>query len=388
MKLKRLWQALPWDGEGWSRPGDPALARLCTASAAGWRRRIPSFLRPLSQVVQHGAWPIAAVVGTRRYARLRCFATGRALTILRDCIATGADPIDADLWRAIFDERAPLGQRAAGILLSQLGDRQGHHLLGDKLATAQRLAQAGLDVPRNLLSLPRQGDLSPQTLSAITGPAFVKPRGGFGGRGTFVLLPDSGGHWRVEEQVVDTSALIARLRSSDTELLIQELLRPPQALADLAEGWRPAVLRLTTARHAMGTPPFLHSALLVIPVPKRHPRNFLEGQIFVPVSLKDGRLVAGYRFATPQARIRSLPWNDATIEGREIPGFNLAAEASLAAASAVPALPLINWDIVPTPRGPVILEGNTGGNWLLTNLPARDDLAACSLPPLLVEWLR
>jgi hypothetical protein len=40
----------------------------------------------------------------------------------------------------------------------------------------------------------------------------------------------------------------------------------------------------------------------------------------------------------------------------------------LSAMKLLPDLALVDWDVIVTSRGPVILEGNTGGDWILTCL--------------------
>ena len=57
---------------------------------------------------------------------------------------------------------------------------------------------------------------------------------------------------------------------------------------------------------------------------------------------------------------------------------------ALHAMELVPDLPLVAWDIIPAAEGPVILEGNTGGDWILTCLGAGDT----DLVGLLHEWQR
>ena len=52
----------------------------------------------------------------------------------------------------------------------------------------------------------------------------------------------------------------------------------------------------------------------------------------------------------------------------------------------LPGLPLVNWDLMLTPEGPVILEGNTCGDWILTNLSALQEMDTARLEPLLRRW--
>src|SRR5690606_21334571 len=141
------------------------------------------------------------------------------------------------------------------------------------------------------------------------------------------------------------------------------------ALDDLADAGRPPVLRLTTARAVDGAP-FLYSALLAIPVPGVSPRAFLRGHLWAPTDRTSGRLAAAASLGAPARRFEALPWNGAPIAGRELPGFAAAADAAVRAMRLIPALPLVNWDVILAPQGPVFLEGNAVGNWILTCLGA------------------
>jgi hypothetical protein len=145
------------------------------------------------------------------------------------------------------------------------------------------------------------------------------------------------------------------------------------------------VLRLTTARNP-GEAPFLHSAFLAFDVPGENPRNFIRGQIRVPVHPRTAVMGAGIWFLHPGKNYQALPWNQAPLAGGGVPDFRRAAEMTLQAMALLPGLPLVNWDLMLTPEGPIILEGNTCGDWILTNLSAIQELDTPSLEPLLRRW--
>jgi len=44
--------------------------------------------------------------------------------------------------------------------------------------------------------------------------------------------------------------------------------------------------------------------------------------------------------------------------------------------------------VVLTNTGPVLLEGNTSGNWILASLPGVYGLDAGPLAPILAHWMR
>lgn len=336
------------------------------------------------------AHPLAAGAGCCWYARRRGLGAGAAWRLYRDCIATGGTPLDVDLWRGLHGGRNPLPQRAASLLLPRLGDPAAHALLADKMAAAARLTAAGAVFPATPVVLSQGQSVDPDRLVPVAAAGaglFVKPRHGHGGAGAFGLRHDGGG-WQIDARPVDATALAARLNRllGADDLLVQEHLAPCTALADLATADRAPVLRLATARRP-DEAPFLQSALLTVPVPDRHPRDFLHGGIQVPVDPASGRLAAGILLGAPRRPIPRLPWNNARLAGCTLPGFEDAVAMALGAMTALPGLALVHWDLIPSTCGMVMLEGNTGGNWILATLPGAFGLETASLPPLLRAWL-
>ena len=208
-----------------------------------------------------------------------------------------------------------------------------------------------------MLGLVRPGGGLPADAPAWTHPGtlFIKPRYGSGGRGARVIK--------------DAASLDGDVRD---DTLVQACLTGP-------------LLRLTTARNP-GELPFLHSALLAFDVPGERPQNFIRGQIRVPVDPRTGLMGAGIWFLYPGVRYAVLPWNQAPLTGSPVQDFRRAAEMVLQAMALVPGLPVVNWDLMLTPRGPIILEGNTCGDWILANLSAVQGMATIPLVPLLQRW--
>ncbi len=281
------------------------------------------------------------------------------MRLFLDCLRSGARPNEAWVWREFFrvPPLHPLPGRAAGRLLSILGAASEHRILNDKLATSEMLVRGGLTVP-SLLGIIRPGTGLAPDAPAWTHPGelFIKPRQGSGGRGA-----------RVVQGAASLPADVA------TEMLVQARLTGP-------------VLRLTTARNP-GEAPFVHSALLAFDVPGENPRNFIRGQIRVPIDTHSGGMKGGIWFLHPAVRYAALPWNQAPIENWPAPDFKRAAEMALQAMALVSGLALVNWDMMLTPSGPVILEGNTCGDWILTNLGEIQGLDTPPLVPLLRRWV-
>lgn len=385
--LGKVWTRLPYDGRGLGSPAEAELAALRRSAQSRFWKRIPWWSRPVAIPLSRLAFLPAAAFRARRFSGALNLPFKIRHRLLADCLWSGADPLDAFIWRqCVAPEPHPLPGRATSAVLSQVGDTGERRLLSDKLAAAERLQQAGLPTPQLLSVLPPGGNVDPSSSPwCRPGALFVKPRFGCGSRGTMSVDVIAPGLYRIGQRTpTDATGLQAALTAAG-DLLVQTRLTATVCMSDLAESGTAPVLRLTTARRP-GEAPFLHSALLSIDVPGEHPRNFIRGQIRIPVHPLTGRMGPGLWFLNPRERYGSLPWNGARLEGRALPGFQRSVNIALQAMSVVPGLPLVNWDLILSPDGPVILEGNTVGNWILTNLAAAHGMPAVPLIPLLKSW--
>ena len=388
--LRQIWNHLPFDGWGWGRSGDGHIDRIRRHGASGFWSRRPVWARPFGPLLSRALWTLAAAQSVRRLARTEDLGPRAALALYGDCLMSGARAEEALIHRAHYRRRHPFPAIAVLLSLPRLGDPAEHQFLGDKQATSNRLAAAGLDVPVLYAEI-EQGGAPDLTAPPWTAPAalLVKPRHGSNGRGirtVDVLWPGcvrvAGGRLVSTQQFADHLTRLARFDSC----LVQERLTPAPELAGLAAGIKPPVVRLAVA-HAPGEPPFVHSALLALDMPGIDPNDLLRGKLRAPVDLATGRLGPALLFANPRETFAAAPWNGAPIAGLELPRFTETIAAVLKASALFPGLALINWELVPAPRGPVFLEGNTAGNWNTTEFPR---IAAPDYPSVsatLARWL-
>lgn len=381
---RRLWRSLPWDGQGLGSATDPELSRLSRWASREWRRERAPVLHGAVWLASRLLWPFAAFGRVMHFSRR---VEGVApVSLYLDCVGTGATPIEAHVWRALHATPHPLPARAAALLLSRLGAPEAHRLLADKLGAATALSGAGVRFPELVDMFERGRPVACPLPTALHRPLFWKPRHGHANRDVFALVPQ-GGAWLIDGRVISESDLHARLERvvSQDDLLIQERFVAAPDLADLAVADRAPVLRLVTAR-LPGAEPFLHSALLTIGVPDRNPAHFLEGAVHVPVDRATGRMLRGLSLSRPSERLERLPWNASVLTRRPLPDFERAVDAALTAMRALPPLPLVHWDVILTGGGPVFLEGNSSGNWIIASLPALEGQTAGDLAGLLAHW--
>jgi len=356
---------LPYDGQGFVAPADARLRHLRERGAASFWRRVPRGLQWPAIAATRIASIVAAYWRVRAFERANELDWRAARRLLGDCLATGARPNEAFIWRQVFGGRHPLPGHSAGLALASLGDPAAHRLLADKQATAELLRGAGLATPVTYAIVARGGAV--ELLTPPLGALFLKPRHGAGGRGA--VAANASGSVRVVA------------RACDDDLLVQERLAATAQLLDLATDGRPPVLCLTAAREPGGAP-FLHAAFLAVAVPGEPARHFSRGHLRVPIDPASGALRDGLWLADPDRRVARTWWDHTPITGRKVPAFADAVASVLRAMELLPGLALANWDVIVTPRGPVILEGNTGGDWILTCLGADPG----PLIDLLMRW--
>jgi hypothetical protein len=378
-----LTDRMPLDGRGWAWPHDER--RLLFETLAGSiGRRLPA---PAAGLVLAGArlaWLPVAFWGAWRFSRQREHRASFGPLFL-DCLMAGARAREAWIWRELFGERIEFGNRASSTLLALLGEPAGHALLVDKAAAAQALRAGGAPTPQTLALIgpgSTEDDLQPIRSAGIG--LVIKQQKGFGAHGLVMAEPHGADRWQVNGAVSSWEDLSARLRGTGKPMLAQPRLYGARALAGFLDAERPPVLRITTARRPGGAP-FLHCAYLSIPVPGSLSDDYLRKDIRALVDPVSGRLDAAVLFAAPWASLAVAPWNGAEIEGRVLEGVPAAVQATLTAAAAIPPVPVISWDVVLTDAGPMILEGNSMGSWLLANFGRRGRNAA-SLLPALAEW--
>lgn len=383
---------LPIDGQGTRSPADDEFADLRRWASSRWRSRQSLWVRVLLVPAARCAWYVATPLLVRRFARALDLPASARAPLRVHCLRSGAQPVDAWIWHHVFSPTArhPLPGRATSVFLSEIGNRAASQLLADKIATADLLEAAGLSTPP-CLAMIRRGATANLDAPPWLAPAalFVKPRHGAARRGVLAIDVLGAGRYRIDGgQPIGRPPLLERMRigAAHDDLLVQARLTPASEIVDLMAGDDVPVLRVTTAREPNGQP-FVHSALLEVHVPGERPRSFIRGHLYAPIELRAGELRSGVWFARPHERYARLPWNAALLDGRPLAGLRPALAAAVRAMQLLPGVPLVNWDIVLAPQGPVILEGNTGGNWILTSLPERLGVETVPIVPLLRRWV-
>lgn len=289
--------------------------------------------------------------------------------LLREYIANGLHLIEPDA-RQDFVGAA----RAAHIcqVINRVGDIRG--LVADKLLFDQMLGRFGFRVPElqgcfgrqidapNLNSMPTQKELKQFFLSEARFPIFAKPQLGQQSKGIFVIngfeqqgnLVDLDGR-----EPVHLKDFIKQVRAAigTSTLMLQSKVRQHSEISKRV-GDTLATLRIVTYRHRKDY--YVHSAFWKIPRIGQLADNVWRGGLLGSVDAEKG--LVGALSIGANVDFYDKPTHPDTgkiLNGFEIPFWQEAVETAKAAASLMPNLPLIGWDIGIAEDGPVIVEANS-----------------------------
>ena len=95
-----------------------------------------------------------------------------------------------------------------------------------------------------------------------------------------------------------------------------------------------------------------------------------NGGLYVPVDLKTGVMgKALYGKSSAEYKWTSVhPSTGIKFEGKKVPYWDETVSLALSASKISPGLPRVGWDIVQSPEGPKLLEGNVGGSIVIDQL--------------------
>lgn len=246
--------------------------------------------------------------------------------------------------------------------------------MADKRRFATIAAEHGLATPPVLATLRRAGtdddtlaDWSARLRATAPEDFVVKPLAGMSARGVRVLRRDGDGvadHAGVRMRWRDLAA--AMLADAEAYVL-QPRLRPHPALRELTGQEGLHTLRIITLMPRGGPPEVLYAVLRIV-TGGAAVDNFrvsgggVTGNLIARVTA-DGTLAAPFR-AAPDGhglvRVHEHPDTGRRLTGVRVPDWDACVALALRAAAAFPKLPCPGWDIAPTDRGPVIVEGNGG----------------------------
>jgi len=270
-------------------------------------------------------------------------------------------------------------------------------LVTDKLITSRMLQSCGIAQPEHLgtfgLPLGRFDRAAPlrtreELAQFLAAPGradfFLKPAYGRGGAGHFSVgrCLREGKAWELlpDRSMVTTDALIDRVVAAGTPYIAQRRLRPHQELACFGAN----VLHTIRFITVLDGDVTIAQAALKIGTGAGPVDNMAMGNIIAGIDMETGVLGAAYEHYSAGRLllcrpVTTHPLTNSGIEGRQIPLWREALETVHKAAACFYLMSVAAWDVALTDQGPVVIEGNSDPNWLLTQVANDEGLLATPL---------
>lgn len=371
---------------------------LCSGPASGFQAkmsslywlRIPALWRPAAVLTAKVIWIFACLIRWRQ-ALAQLDRGADRWGILRESLLSGKSSSEIILQRKLFPNAAEaiIPQRSADAAFRFLGDARQKEWLRDKLEMAERLLTAAIPVPPTLMYIRSEADMDLASPVWSAGASLVvKPRHGFGGKGVFLVDTQADGRFLIDQtRLLDRDGLRHKLQAALHRdcLLVQPRLKASHNAGHGALGRLAPVLRLTT-RRAPGGAALVHDSYLSVFMPGSKAADWRFGVVRFPADPRTGMLLDGLWLAQPGLRFAALPWNDHPMAGALFPQFEAAVAMAVRAADLVPGLAVVGWDIILTDDGPIMLEGNSGLDWMLSNLWHLQTGHPSPLADVLLQW--
>ena len=247
-----------------------------------------------------------------------------------------------------------------GVLLHYLNARVSGEecaVLGDKIRFADRIRKAALPGVDTLVQMEQGRPLEPYGECPPNVDLFSKPVRSWGGDGGYRWRRLKDGLFAAPDgRAVDYQGVIDHLRepSKDGGRVLQACLENHHALKPVS-GKGLSTLRIVTIRPP-DEDPVIAAAAYRMPQGDSVADNFAVGGLAAPVELDTGRLGASRRKAGGE--FDRHPSTGTRIEGLILPYWEEACRLALAAHREFARQVSVGWDIVITPDGVVLLEGN------------------------------
>jgi hypothetical protein len=263
-------------------------------------------------------------------------------------------------------------------------------MMRDKRRFAAHCRRFGLPIVESLAVVDgRNFNLLDTAPGALDRDLFVKPvrsKGAIGATAFTFLGPDA---YLAADGVTltwkDVAARLARLSRRRSMMVLRKLLNHSE-IADLADQ-SAITFRVFTCTDPTGAPVVTHGMLRVLS--KLEPDWGIIDEYGAPIDLATGRLglMCSDLDLAPQSWWQRHPVTGAPVEGRVIAGWPAIAELARSAHRAFPQRNLYGWDIVLTPEGPVLLEGNVKPDTHFLQRVHRQLMGQSPLAPLLRHHL-
>lgn len=373
-------------------PCHPTFRRTGSLWALLWNERARAvfarFSFPVSCVLialSFVAWPYLVLLGALklRYREGDAEASssrGRGIFFIRLVVCSfrfRMRPFECyrlGLWQRGGDESDVLDYVSVAFalpLLAYWNDREQVEVLSDKKLFAEFFGARKIRVP-SVLAMASAGVLRIDL--DWREDVFLKPR--WGSRSSGVERWDWNGSAYCKgfgDTVLDEAALRRRLEglSLDRDYLVQPRLRNHPEIEDLSNG-SVIVFRILTVRFKGKTE--IVAPVAQLPYDNRVDDVWREWVVAVTVGLESGELGTILGKDESGSRSGMHPSTGARVVGRRVPDWAEGIALLRRAHEALPDVLVVGWDLVFTPEGPCLIEGNSGPALVLHQLGGQEAL--------------
>jgi hypothetical protein len=195
-------------------------------------------------------------------------------------------------------------------------------------------------------------------------PFVVKPTLGHHGMGVWVVVRTGTKLTLHTGELLSVEAFVRILRADRRfeGLLVQKRMMNHELFGSLIAGRGLATLRMITFQRTPGACDILH-ADLKIPLGDNVISNLSlgkSGNMVAEVCLETGTLTGGLQLlpGIGSIAVEMHPETGAVLSGFQVPFWHEIRALAVRAAAAVTPVRTVGWDVIVTPEGPMVLEGN------------------------------
>lgn len=381
------------------RSGDFEWAKVWNARSAAVFKRLPFLLACLAVAVSFFVWPVVVGIRSWRLSGQECkreaFGLWKRIRFFIRLVATSLrhrlNPVECYRLelalgnRSAFDCRNFLSESLALPLLSALNDEAQVDILGDKRRFHDYFLDNGIATVRNLAIAGDGHPLDGTFFSNCREDVFFKPKRGSRSLGVERWdWSEEGFRKAHSDMVYQPERLTQYLRelSERRVYLVQPRLRNHPDVEDLSNG-SVIVFRVLSVR--FGGAVELIAPVAQLPFDNVVNEYWRERVVSVAVDLDTGVLSSILGGGTDANRTGGGEFGKARIVGRVVPNWSEGMELLRRAHEALPGMVLVGWDLVFTPEGPQLIEGNSGPGLLMHQLPPLRPLRVTGLWSALVS---
>lgn len=217
---------------------------------------------------------------------------------------------------------------------------------------------------KDLLKLVEEHDLESFVFKHIGGgwggSVFVVDRIKFS-NGTVILKTIDGQNLKKD----DIQSILDRVNGRLKGYIVQERLKLHPDIKNITSGGLSSV-RIYTFRDKTGQAKSC-LALAGFGLSGRPTDHSTNGGIIAPIDCDSGLVSKGMQPGKSDEWISNHPESGITFEGFEVPGWDSVRKLAERAALRCPGLNWVGWDIIVTPDGPSLIEGNVGDKGLINS---------------------